>query len=121
MWGKETQAGKVDLPDDEPEIVKLLVQYLYESEYEPVLPPAAEQTTMVAVPTPIKRGKLSSKKKNKSIISLSLIPVIVEATIVTVLVFVRTITVVPTASIHAEDPPVKSAPYLHSPGLRHNS
>ena len=27
----------IDLPDNEPEVVKLLVQYLYEAEYDPVL------------------------------------------------------------------------------------
>ena len=60
---KETQAGVVNLPEDEPEIVKLLVQYLYEGEYEPFLPSAAVQTSTVAIPTPIKRRKLSSKKQ----------------------------------------------------------
>ncbi|KAF2703730.1 hypothetical protein K504DRAFT_473736 [Pleomassaria siparia CBS 279.74] len=30
--GKESEEGKIDLPEDEPEIVKLLVQYLYEAE-----------------------------------------------------------------------------------------
>jgi len=30
---QETNEGKVDLPEDEPAIVKLLVQYLYEGEY----------------------------------------------------------------------------------------
>ena len=83
------------------------------------IPPAAEHIRTVAIPTPIKRGKLSSK--NKSTISLSLIRVIIEATIVATLVFVRTITAVMTASIHSEDSPVKFAPYSHSLGLRHNS
>ncbi|KAF2655628.1 hypothetical protein K491DRAFT_716060 [Lophiostoma macrostomum CBS 122681] len=32
---KEAEDGRVDLPEDEPEIVRLLVQYLYEAEYDP--------------------------------------------------------------------------------------
>ncbi|CAN9212009.1 unnamed protein product [Alternaria alternata] len=36
--GKESESGIVDLPEDEPTIVKLLIQYLYEGEYEPSLP-----------------------------------------------------------------------------------
>ncbi|KAH7091573.1 hypothetical protein FB567DRAFT_558421 [Paraphoma chrysanthemicola] len=36
--GKETDEGKIDLPDDEPDTVALLMQYLYEGEYEPRLP-----------------------------------------------------------------------------------
>ncbi|RYO70402.1 hypothetical protein AA0113_g3234 [Alternaria arborescens] len=36
--GKESESGVVDLPEDEPTIVKLLIQYLYEGEYEPLLP-----------------------------------------------------------------------------------
>jgi hypothetical protein len=34
-WTKETETGKIDLPDDDREAVKLLVQYLYEADYEP--------------------------------------------------------------------------------------
>ncbi|KAH6840411.1 hypothetical protein B0T12DRAFT_459647 [Alternaria alternata] len=36
--GKESESGIVDLPEDEPTIVKLLIQYLYEGEYDPLLP-----------------------------------------------------------------------------------
>ncbi|KAH8634417.1 hypothetical protein IG631_09817 [Alternaria alternata] len=32
--GEEASEGKVDLPQDEPEIVRLLVQYLYENDYK---------------------------------------------------------------------------------------
>ncbi|KAJ4359155.1 hypothetical protein N0V95_002407 [Ascochyta clinopodiicola] len=32
----EAASDKIDLPEDDPSIVKLLVQYLYEAEYEPV-------------------------------------------------------------------------------------
>jgi len=34
--GKETNEASIDLPDDEPAIVKLLIQYIYEAEYDPV-------------------------------------------------------------------------------------
>lgn len=37
MWKKETQDSIISLPEDEPEIVELLMQYLYEGEYNPVL------------------------------------------------------------------------------------
>jgi hypothetical protein len=40
-WGakylKESQDGTIDLPD-EPAVIKLLMQYLYEGEYDPLLP-----------------------------------------------------------------------------------
>jgi hypothetical protein len=44
---KEATESKIDLPDDEPAIVKLLVEYLYEGEYEPRLndSPTSEITT----------------------------------------------------------------------------
>lgn len=58
---KETQTDQIDLPEDDPEIVKLLVQYLYEGEYDPVLPPTALQTTTLAVVTPVKRWDTASK------------------------------------------------------------
>ena len=35
---KETQTDQINLPEDERETVKLLVRYLYEGEYDPVLP-----------------------------------------------------------------------------------
>ncbi|KAJ6197807.1 hypothetical protein J3E72DRAFT_395355 [Bipolaris maydis] len=60
--GRETKSGILDLPEDEPETVKLLIQYLYEGEYEPQLPPAAESLSTTAIYTPVKRGKSSSKK-----------------------------------------------------------
>ncbi|KAF2134918.1 hypothetical protein P153DRAFT_279961, partial [Dothidotthia symphoricarpi CBS 119687] len=45
--GKVSQAeaaeSKVDLPEDEPPDVKLLIQYMYESEYEPTLESMTEQ------------------------------------------------------------------------------
>ncbi|XP_014550230.1 hypothetical protein COCVIDRAFT_21254 [Bipolaris victoriae FI3] len=38
---KETKSGTSNLPEDEPETARLLIQYLYEREYEPQLPPTA--------------------------------------------------------------------------------
>ncbi|PVI05397.1 hypothetical protein DM02DRAFT_650738 [Periconia macrospinosa] len=35
--GKETQENKIDFPDDEPAIIKLLIQYLYDGEYDPIM------------------------------------------------------------------------------------
>ena len=42
MLKKESESGVVDLPEDEPEIIKLLIQYLYEAEYNPVLPTGSQ-------------------------------------------------------------------------------
>ncbi|KAI8938336.1 hypothetical protein NX059_005987 [Plenodomus lindquistii] len=36
--GKEAEENEIELPEDQPEVIKLLMQYLYESEYEPRLP-----------------------------------------------------------------------------------
>ncbi|OAL00979.1 hypothetical protein IQ06DRAFT_304687 [Phaeosphaeriaceae sp. SRC1lsM3a] len=36
--GKEHEEGRIDLPDDEPSIIKLMIDYIYEAEYEPHLP-----------------------------------------------------------------------------------
>ncbi|KAH4006823.1 hypothetical protein HBH70_201060 [Parastagonospora nodorum] len=43
--GKEATEGKIDLPGDEPKIIKLLIQYLYEGEYEPRLSDASPIAT----------------------------------------------------------------------------
>lgn len=67
MSDQETQSGAIDLPEDEPEIVKLLVQYLYEGEYEPVLPSTDVENTATALTTPAKRGKASTKKQQYSL------------------------------------------------------
>ncbi|KAK7177467.1 BTB/POZ domain-containing protein [Paraphaeosphaeria sporulosa] len=58
---KETQTDQVDLPEDDPETVKLLVRYLYEGEYDPFLPSAATQSTTLAVVTPVRHGYTTSK------------------------------------------------------------
>ncbi|KNG50713.1 hypothetical protein DDE82_003395 [Stemphylium lycopersici] len=58
--GKETEQGQVDLPDDEPFIVKLLIQYIYEGEYEPCLPDD-DYSSVVATET-----KPTSKKKHRN-------------------------------------------------------
>ncbi|KAL1794346.1 hypothetical protein ACET3X_007767 [Alternaria dauci] len=42
--GIESQSGIIDLPEDEPAIVKLLMQYLYEGEYKPLLPDTDSST-----------------------------------------------------------------------------
>jgi hypothetical protein len=49
---KEAESGVINLPEDEPEIVKLLIQYLYEGEYEPLLP---DSESSIA-PPPVKIG-----------------------------------------------------------------
>ncbi|KAF2622838.1 hypothetical protein BU25DRAFT_351311, partial [Macroventuria anomochaeta] len=36
--GKEAAENKVDLPEDDPSPIKVLIQYLYENEHEPKLP-----------------------------------------------------------------------------------
>jgi hypothetical protein len=58
---KETRSDQIDLPEDDPTIVKLLVRYLYEGEYDPVLPSPATQTTALAVVTPVRHGMTTSK------------------------------------------------------------
>ncbi|ENH99091.1 hypothetical protein COCC4DRAFT_181912 [Bipolaris maydis ATCC 48331] len=60
--GQETESGILDLPEDEPETVKLLIQYLYERGYEPQLPLTDASFSMVAISTPVEHGKSSSKK-----------------------------------------------------------
>ncbi|KAJ6199966.1 hypothetical protein J3E72DRAFT_393437 [Bipolaris maydis] len=56
------QSGILDLPEDEPETVKLLIQYLYERGYEPQLPLTDTLFSIVAISTPVEHGKSSSKK-----------------------------------------------------------
>jgi hypothetical protein len=43
---QESEDGKIDLPEDEPAVVKLLMQYLYEGEYEPLLPDTESSGTI---------------------------------------------------------------------------
>ncbi|EMD66038.1 hypothetical protein COCSADRAFT_35975 [Bipolaris sorokiniana ND90Pr] len=59
--GQEAQTDQIDLPEDDPKTVKLLIQYLYEGEYDPVLPPTTPQTTTLAVVTPVKHWDTASK------------------------------------------------------------
>ncbi|KAI4710214.1 hypothetical protein J4E89_004665 [Alternaria sp. Ai002NY15] len=47
--GKEAESDIIDLPEDEPAIVKLLVQYLYEGEYEPLLPDGESSLALSSV------------------------------------------------------------------------
>lgn len=37
--GKETTENKVDLPEDDPAVIKLMVQYICEGDYDPRMPP----------------------------------------------------------------------------------
>lgn len=53
---KETQENEITLDEDEPEVIKLLLQYLYEGEYEPKLPTVRKE--MKKSPK-IKRGSRS--------------------------------------------------------------
>ena len=50
MLEKESESGVIDLPEDEPEIIKLLIQYLYEAEYSPILPTGGRDTSAAAPP-----------------------------------------------------------------------
>jgi hypothetical protein len=42
---QESEQDIINLPDDESNVIKLLIQYLYESEYEPLLPENDSSTT----------------------------------------------------------------------------
>ncbi|CAN9419816.1 unnamed protein product [Alternaria alternata] len=46
--GKESESSIIDLPEDEPTIIKLLIQYLYEGEYEPLLPDDESREALLA-------------------------------------------------------------------------
>lgn len=63
---QESHTGTIDLSEDEPEVVALLVQYLYEGEYDPTLAPAAMPTVTPALSTPVKRSKKEPKKQKYS-------------------------------------------------------
>ncbi|KAF2004173.1 hypothetical protein P154DRAFT_552284 [Amniculicola lignicola CBS 123094] len=61
-----SKSGKdaVDLPEDEPAIVKLMIQYLYEADYDhPYLPvtPTAVPVTPASVSTPGRKGSKNKK------------------------------------------------------------
>jgi hypothetical protein len=58
---KETRTDQIDLPEDDPETIKLLLRYLYEGEYDPVLPSIATQATTLAVVTPVGYGMTTSR------------------------------------------------------------
>ncbi|KAF2846094.1 hypothetical protein T440DRAFT_511103 [Plenodomus tracheiphilus IPT5] len=59
--GKESQSGTIELPEDEPAVVKLLVQYLYEGEYEPLLPANDRAGTMHAAIAKPRRPTVDDK------------------------------------------------------------
>ncbi|KAF2846095.1 hypothetical protein T440DRAFT_522029 [Plenodomus tracheiphilus IPT5] len=46
--GTGTERNEVQLPDDEPAMIKLFMQYLYEGEYEPKLPGDPPSTVTVS-------------------------------------------------------------------------
>ncbi|KAI4622192.1 hypothetical protein J4E83_004932 [Alternaria metachromatica] len=58
--GKESESDIIDLPEDEPAIVKLLVQYLYEGEYEPLLPDGKSSLALSSVDLKESRPKHDS-------------------------------------------------------------
>ncbi|KAF1937280.1 hypothetical protein EJ02DRAFT_412596 [Clathrospora elynae] len=60
--GKESQDGIIELPMDDPATVKLLMQYLYECEYDPILPPGSD-LQVHAAPGKVKKDKKSAKIK----------------------------------------------------------
>jgi hypothetical protein len=69
-FDKEAEEGKIDLADDEPEIVKYFIQYLYELDYhipsEKLPGPWAFQFDWDATPDIVDRtGHLSPGKKRK--------------------------------------------------------
>ncbi|KAH3993102.1 hypothetical protein HBH70_192960 [Parastagonospora nodorum] len=47
--GKESSEGKIDLPEDEPAVVNLLIQYLYGGEYDPKLPDGGCSTEVTEI------------------------------------------------------------------------
>ncbi|KAL5115328.1 hypothetical protein ACEQ8H_006773 [Pleosporales sp. CAS-2024a] len=55
-FGKEAESGVIDLPEDEPAIIKLLLEFLYTSEYTPHLPPykTAEELAKESIPQNLK-------------------------------------------------------------------
>lgn len=56
--GKESEDDTIDLPEDEPEIIKLLMQYLYEGEYRPFF---REPPSVTACLSSVKAGLPSVK------------------------------------------------------------
>jgi hypothetical protein len=56
---QEAEDRSIDLPEDEPAIVKLLIQYFYEAEYEPVL---LSMPIVPIIPTTYKSGGKGRQK-----------------------------------------------------------
>ena len=59
---QESHTGIIDLSEDEPEIVALLIQYMYEGEYDPALPSTTKQAAATVLTTPVKRGEAVQKQ-----------------------------------------------------------
>jgi hypothetical protein len=55
---QEHEQGRIDLPDDEPPIIKLMIDYIYSAEYEPQLP---QDMTALTTATTDMRPKHSCK------------------------------------------------------------
>ncbi|KAL6157462.1 hypothetical protein ACJBU6_05013 [Exserohilum turcicum] len=68
--GRESNNSTIDLPKDEPAIIKLLIQYLYEGEYDHSLPNGKNYFSAKSDPkTPVKAGQKGLKSK-QSIINM---------------------------------------------------
>ncbi|PVI05401.1 hypothetical protein DM02DRAFT_686318 [Periconia macrospinosa] len=52
--GKETEDSLIDLPDDDPQIIRLLIHYLYLDDYQITLPKESKQ--LVCEARPVKNG-----------------------------------------------------------------
>lgn len=53
---QKSQTGTIDLPEDEPAVVKLLMQYLHECEHEPIRLAVSQKAALATpVATPVKR------------------------------------------------------------------
>lgn len=65
MARQEAEQNAVDLPDDEPEIFKRLVQYIYEGEYSPAMVNAqSEDSTTMSYKSHSDFGPESKERKN---------------------------------------------------------
>lgn len=53
---QESAENKIDLPEDEPDTVKVLIQYLYEGEYDPKLPDGKLSSDVVDPVAPVVSG-----------------------------------------------------------------
>ncbi|KAH7091580.1 hypothetical protein FB567DRAFT_436686, partial [Paraphoma chrysanthemicola] len=54
--GKESVESRIDLPEDDPATIKLLIEYLYEAEYDPRLPDSNESSNVTDPVKPFVKG-----------------------------------------------------------------